>query len=287
MSFKDHDKRTFVVDACDAFTRRQICERDFMRKMGMAGVGFSAFGSAFLGGSRPFQRPDRPRHRHGAGAGRRHDEMARATSARSISGTKIRYTSEATPPTIVVNQLVKRRVHQGDRHRGRGRDRAARAGARRRRRRTCRASSAPTTSIISTSPGWRRSPRTSVDPQGLLRREQGARHAGLRLGRLLQAPRRRHRDVRGQDVRRALRHPDLHPDVPQGPLRQAQDRRAEDDERVHGGGEGADRGREGQRHLRHDLPGQVRPLLARMRLDRLRLGPWRLDLQQGQEVLRQ
>jgi multiple sugar transport system substrate-binding protein len=106
MSFKDHDKRTFVVDACEAFTRRQISRRDFMRRMGIAGVGFSAFGSAFLGGTRPFN-----------GLTGLPGDTARAQDAdmmkwlgdvgKKYSGTKIRYTSEATPPTIVVNQLVR------------------------------------------------------------------------------------------------------------------------------------------------------------------------------------
>ena len=49
MSFKEHDKKTFVVDAANDFTARRISKRDFLKKMGMAGVGFSAFSAGMLG----------------------------------------------------------------------------------------------------------------------------------------------------------------------------------------------------------------------------------------------
>ena len=54
MGFREHDKRTFVVDACNDFTARRITKRDFLRKMGMAGLGFSAFSGSMLGMGRPF-----------------------------------------------------------------------------------------------------------------------------------------------------------------------------------------------------------------------------------------
>ena len=53
------------------------------------------------------------------------------------------------------------------------------------------------------------------------------------------------------------------------------------------GGEADHRGREGQRHVRHRPPGQVRPLLAELRLDPDGVERWRLDLRLGQEVQRQ
>ena len=41
MSFKDHDKKTYIVDLAKDFGARRISKRDFLRKAGMAGIGFS------------------------------------------------------------------------------------------------------------------------------------------------------------------------------------------------------------------------------------------------------
>ena len=51
MSLKEHDKRTFIIDSANAYTARQISKREFLRRMGLAGIGFSSFGLAMLGGS--------------------------------------------------------------------------------------------------------------------------------------------------------------------------------------------------------------------------------------------
>jgi multiple sugar transport system substrate-binding protein len=107
MSFKDHDKRTFVIDSAAAFSDRRISKREFLRRIGRVGMGFSAFAIAMLGGDR---RRDR-----GFGAGRSAeaqglpDNQARwlAEVGRGFRGTKIRYTSEATPPTLVLDQIKK------------------------------------------------------------------------------------------------------------------------------------------------------------------------------------
>lgn len=56
MSFKNHDRQTFIIDTANAFTKRQISKREFLRKMGMAGIGFSAFGLGMLGNPRGFRR---------------------------------------------------------------------------------------------------------------------------------------------------------------------------------------------------------------------------------------
>jgi multiple sugar transport system substrate-binding protein len=106
MSFRDHDKRTFVVDACNDFTAKRISKRDFLRKMGMAGLGFSAFAGGMLGNTRPF-----------SGLTGLGTSAAQAQTPPDVekwlkevggkfAGTKIRYTSEATPPSIVANQLA-------------------------------------------------------------------------------------------------------------------------------------------------------------------------------------
>ena len=48
MSFKNYDQQTFIADAAHAYTDRRISKREFLRRMGMAGVGFSAFGLGML-----------------------------------------------------------------------------------------------------------------------------------------------------------------------------------------------------------------------------------------------
>ena len=105
MSFKDHDKKTFIVDTANAYTSRSISKRDFLRRMGMAGVGFSAFGLGMLGGHR---RADRT---YGIGeqayAEGLPDSQAKWLKevGKKYKGTKIRYTTEATPPSVVLNQI--------------------------------------------------------------------------------------------------------------------------------------------------------------------------------------
>ena len=53
MSFKDYDKKTFIVDSGQGF-RHTAASRSaqFLQKMGMAGVGFSAFNVGLLGNVR-------------------------------------------------------------------------------------------------------------------------------------------------------------------------------------------------------------------------------------------
>ena len=41
MSFKGFDRQTYIVDSAKAFGSRKISKREFMRRMGMAGIGFS------------------------------------------------------------------------------------------------------------------------------------------------------------------------------------------------------------------------------------------------------
>ncbi|MEZ5866677.1 MAG: ABC transporter substrate-binding protein, partial [Geminicoccaceae bacterium] len=105
MSFRDHDRKTFIADTARAFGQRRIGRRTFFRRMAMAGVGFSGFASTFLGSARPFggltnlgtpmamaQTPD--------------DQMAWLKDVgKQFAGTTVRYTSEATPPTVVASEL--------------------------------------------------------------------------------------------------------------------------------------------------------------------------------------
>ncbi len=106
MSFKDHDKRTFVVDACNDFTARRITKRDFLRKMALAGVGFSTFSAGMLGGRRPFNGLTGLGTPEARAAGHTDVEKWLKEVGGKYSGTKIRYSTEATPPSIVANQLA-------------------------------------------------------------------------------------------------------------------------------------------------------------------------------------
>jgi multiple sugar transport system substrate-binding protein len=104
VSFKDHDKRTYIADVANAFTRRQISKRDFLRKMGMAGIGFSAFSAGLLGNTRGF---------YGNSSLIGTEAMAQDAAVTQwlkdvgskFKGTTIRYTSEATPPTVVLDKI--------------------------------------------------------------------------------------------------------------------------------------------------------------------------------------
>ena len=103
MSFKGYDKKTFIADAARDFASRSISKRDFLRKMGMAGVGFSAFNLGLLGNTRPF----RGTGLIGDAAYAQDAEMTAWLKdvSKPFKGTKIRYTSEATPPTVVLDKL--------------------------------------------------------------------------------------------------------------------------------------------------------------------------------------
>src|ERR671939_416207 len=107
MSFREHDRKTFIADSARAFRERRITKREFMRRMALAGAGFFGFASTFLGNGRPF-----------GGLTNVGSEVAAAQTPddvkkwlKDVGGkfkrTTIRYTSEATPPTIVANQIAR------------------------------------------------------------------------------------------------------------------------------------------------------------------------------------
>ena len=52
MSFKGYDKQTFIVDSAKAFGQRRISKREFLKRMGLAGIGFSGFAAGLLGNTR-------------------------------------------------------------------------------------------------------------------------------------------------------------------------------------------------------------------------------------------
>ena len=103
MSFKKYDKQSYIADTARDFASRRISKRDFLKKMGLAGIGFSAFNAALLGNTR---------RNHGGSfigdaAYAQDADMAKWLKDVSapFKGTKIRYTSEATPPTVVLDKL--------------------------------------------------------------------------------------------------------------------------------------------------------------------------------------
>ena len=103
MSFREHDKKTYLIDAANDFTARRISKRSFLKQAGLAGVGFSAFNLGLLGNTR--------RNRGGGlvGDAAYAEDMEMGKWLKDVSapykGTKIRYTSEATPPTVVLDKL--------------------------------------------------------------------------------------------------------------------------------------------------------------------------------------
>lgn len=104
MSLKEFDKKTFIVDSANAYAQRRISRREFLARMSLAGIGFSAYASGILGN------PNRCRAGGLIGAQVVADMPADVTRfcrevGRKFKGTKIRYTSEATPPTVALNQI--------------------------------------------------------------------------------------------------------------------------------------------------------------------------------------
>src|SRR6476646_4523435 len=98
MSFKEHDKRTFIIDSADAYTARQISKREFLRRMGLAGIGFSSLGLAMLGGDRY--------RAAGAGAGQCHARCSRPARrlrsllSRSVMGRGLRARLHRSDPAL-------------------------------------------------------------------------------------------------------------------------------------------------------------------------------------------
>jgi multiple sugar transport system substrate-binding protein len=103
MSFKEHDRKTYLIDTAKAYANRRISKREFLKKMGLAGLGFSAFGAGMLGNQRAFHGDLSTSAAHAGQA----DELNKWLKdvGSKFKGKKIRYTSEATPPTVVLNQI--------------------------------------------------------------------------------------------------------------------------------------------------------------------------------------
>jgi len=99
-------RKGFIADSARAFAARRIGKREFLRRLGVAGIGLSSFAATMLGGGRPF--PGAPSMRALAQTGPSADMTKWLRDVGSpFKGTKIRYVSEATPPTIVAKLLAK------------------------------------------------------------------------------------------------------------------------------------------------------------------------------------
>ena len=98
MSLRDFDRRTYIADTARAFTQHRIGKREFLRRMALAGIGFSGFATTFLGQGRPFG--GLTNVGTGLAAAETSDDIKKwlAEVSKPFKGTTIRFTSEATPP---------------------------------------------------------------------------------------------------------------------------------------------------------------------------------------------
>jgi len=98
----EDDRKGYIADSAGAFAARLIGKREFLRRLGIAGVGLSSFAAAMLGGSRPF--PTGALAQTGPSAAM--TKWLRDVGSK-YKGTKIRFVSEPTPPTVVASRLAR------------------------------------------------------------------------------------------------------------------------------------------------------------------------------------
>jgi multiple sugar transport system substrate-binding protein len=109
MSFQEHDRQGFIIDAARGYAARRLPRRAFLQRMAGAGIGFSSFALALLGGGRGPGRglqPVAPAHAQ-AQAAPLGDSQARWLKevGGGFRGATVRFTSEATPPTLVLDRI--------------------------------------------------------------------------------------------------------------------------------------------------------------------------------------
>jgi multiple sugar transport system substrate-binding protein len=102
---RDDDRKGYIADSAGAFASRRIGKREFLRRLGIAGVGLSSFAATMLGGNRPFRGafPTQALAQTGPSA-----DMTTwlRDVGRKYKGTTVRFVSEPTPPTIVAKRLA-------------------------------------------------------------------------------------------------------------------------------------------------------------------------------------
>lgn len=106
MDLDDDARKCLVADSAKAFAHRRITKREFLRRLGIAGLGLSGFATAMLGQTRSFPGLTLPPASADTGTTPEMTDWLREMGSKH-RGTKIRYISEATPHTIVANQLVR------------------------------------------------------------------------------------------------------------------------------------------------------------------------------------
>jgi multiple sugar transport system substrate-binding protein len=103
MSFRGFDRQSYIVDSAKAFGSRKISKREFMRRMGIAGIGFSGFAAGLLGN--PYRRSlGKPAFAADITLPDDQVKFLKEVGGK-FKGATVRYTSEATPPTVVLNQI--------------------------------------------------------------------------------------------------------------------------------------------------------------------------------------
>ncbi len=180
MSFKELDRKTYIADLARAFGSRRISKRDFLKKMGLAGRRLLGLQRRPSGHTRGFHGNTSLFGTEAMAQGRERHPVAEGRGLQ-VQGHTIRYTSEATPPTVVLDKIKQEFIEPT------GinveieivplEQVLAKATLS-----TSRASSVPTTSTTSTSPGSRPSRRTRWSRVSTTA-DAGSRDAGLRLGR--------------------------------------------------------------------------------------------------------
>jgi multiple sugar transport system substrate-binding protein len=105
MGTNEYDRKTFVANSAKAFAERRITKREFLRTLGIAGLGLSGFAATMLGQPRSLPGLSLPLAMADTGASPEMTNWLKDVGGK-YKGTTIRFISEATPPTIVANQLA-------------------------------------------------------------------------------------------------------------------------------------------------------------------------------------
>ena len=102
----ESDRKAHVEDTARAFGQRRIGKREFLRRLALAGVGLSGFAATMLGGNRPFSGTVATPALAQTGASPEMAKWLRDVGSK-YKGTKIRFVSEPTPPTVVASLLAR------------------------------------------------------------------------------------------------------------------------------------------------------------------------------------
>ena len=103
---REDDRKDYVADSARAFAERRIGKREFLRRLAVAGVGLSSFAATMLGGNRPFSGVAAALAQTDSGPSAEMAKWLREVGGK-YKGTRIRFVSESTPPTVVAKLLAK------------------------------------------------------------------------------------------------------------------------------------------------------------------------------------